>query len=216
MESIASVRLTVISAGLVVAFAISGCHGDRGQSKSVSVAVAEQAYAPNADSVGFDIVPVPGAHSASEWIATYQSEGKTAKFRIVLEAGKSMGDATPSGPDIQAGSGKFVAEQGSDSSVLLMDLKKALQAKRLPKKVKRAASLPFELASFGDKQSRFPDGGFTGKPAGNWTPMKIFIGEGERESEVFLNLNPVLGKGEFAIKDVDYGDSVLAALATVL
>jgi hypothetical protein len=46
--------------------------------------------------------------------------------------------------------------------------------------------------------------------------MKIFIGEGEQEGEVFLNLNPVLKKGQFSIKDPDYGGIVLARLAEVL
>jgi len=46
--------------------------------------------------------------------------------------------------------------------------------------------------------------------------MKIFIGEGDQKGEVFLNLNPVLGKGQFSIKDPDYGDTVLGQLASVL
>jgi hypothetical protein len=54
------------------------------------------------------------------------------------------------------------------------------------------------------------------QPRGNWTPMKIFIGEREQEGEVFLNLNPVLQKGQFSIKDPDYGGIVLARLAEVL
>lgn len=46
--------------------------------------------------------------------------------------------------------------------------------------------------------------------------MKIFIGEGKHEGDVFLNLNPVIKKGQFSIKDSDYGDIVLAQLAQVL
>jgi len=33
---------------------------------------------------------------------------------------------------------------------------------------------------------------------------------------VFFNLNPVLGKGQFSIKDADYGDIVLRQLSSVL
>jgi hypothetical protein len=54
------------------------------------------------------------------------------------------------------------------------------------------------------------------QPAGNWTAMKIFIGDGDDESEVFLNFNPVSKKAQFSEKDVDYGDAVVAKLATVL
>jgi hypothetical protein len=43
--------------------------------------------------------------------------------------------------------------------------------------------------------------------------MKIFVARGDREGQVFLNLNPVLKKGQFSIKDADYGDMVLAQLA---
>ena len=33
---------------------------------------------------------------------------------------------------------------------------------------------------------------------------------------MFLTVNPVIGKGQFSIKDSDYGDQVLMQLATVL
>jgi len=46
--------------------------------------------------------------------------------------------------------------------------------------------------------------------------MKILIGNGEDEGEVFLNFNPVSRKAQFSEKDIDYGDTVLAKLATVL
>lgn len=45
--------------------------------------------------------------------------------------------------------------------------------------------------------------------------IKIFIGEGEQEGEVFLNFNPAIRKSQFSIKDADY-DIVLNQLATVL
>jgi hypothetical protein len=77
-------------------------------------------------------------------------------------------------------------------------------------------TLLFKYVSFGENQSRSLDGGFFTKPPGNWRPGKIFIGHGEQEGEVFLNINPVLKMGEFSIKDPDYGDVVLAQLASVL
>jgi len=46
--------------------------------------------------------------------------------------------------------------------------------------------------------------------------MKIFIGKGDQEGQVFLNLNPVSGSGPFSIKDPEYGDIVVARLAEVL
>ena len=46
--------------------------------------------------------------------------------------------------------------------------------------------------------------------------MKVFIGDGKDEAEVFLNFNPVSRKAQFSEKDIDYGDTILAKLATVL
>jgi len=46
--------------------------------------------------------------------------------------------------------------------------------------------------------------------------MKIFIGEGDQEGEVFLNFNLAIRKGQLSMKDPDYGDLVLRELAKVL
>lgn len=177
--------------------------------------VAEH-YIPDPGSVGFDIEPVQPDNSSQQWLATYSSQGKIAKFRIELGATKPLSDKESRDFDIQQGEGSFIAEPGSDASILLADLKKALEAKKLPSKVQRVRSLPFTFVSLGKNQSQASDGGFNVKPPGNWMPMKIFIGEGEQEGDVFLNLNPVIKKGQFPIKDADYGDTVLAQLARVL
>jgi hypothetical protein len=64
--------------------------------------------------------------------------------------------------------------------------------------------------------SRLPQGGFAENPRGDWTAMKLFLGKGEDEAEIFFNINAVAGQGEFSIKDEDYGDAVLKELASVL
>jgi hypothetical protein len=218
MISIEKQHFRWICSGLLLLFTLSGCRGNHAADTQPvqPITNAEKPYVPNSGSAGFDIMPVPGTQSASEWIATYQSQGKTAKFRIVFETGKSANDPDAQGLDIKFGPGWLAAERGSDAGVLLVDLKKALEAKVMPNRVKRVSSLPFTFASLGSRQSRFDDGGFGSKPPGNWTPTKVFLGEGAQECEVFLNLNPVLKKGEFSIKDADYGDAVLAELAKVL
>jgi len=107
--------------------------------------------------------------------------------------------------------------EGSDASVLLVDLGKALEAKKPPGKVVRVAQLPFAYVRIGENQSQVPNnGGFNSEPRGNWTPTKIFIGEGHQECQFFLNFNPIIRKGQFSIKDEEYGDEVLAQLAKVL
>jgi len=58
-------------------------------------------------------------------------------------------------------------------------------------------------------------GGLNAEPPGNWTAVKLFIGEGDQEAEVFLNFNPVIGKAQFSIKDDSYGDILLSQFAKV-
>jgi len=176
---------------------------------------SSETYMPVPGAVAFEIKPVPTS-AGSGWLATYQRHGKTAKFKIELDQEKSLDDKESRSLRIKSGKGRFVAEPGSDSSDLLIELKTALEAKSFPAKIRRVNTLPFTFVSFGRNQSQASDGGFFANPPGNWTPMKIFIGDGDQEGEVFLNLNPVLAKGQFSIKDPDYGDIVLGQLASVL
>jgi hypothetical protein len=140
----------------------------------------------------------------TSWRATYSSQGKTATFRIELEKGKPTG------------TGRLMAEAGSDASVLLSHLSAALDANSVPSGIPRAIAISFVYVNLGDNLSQAPAVGFSTDPPGHWTALKLFLGEREREGEVFLNLNPVLGKGQFAIKDSDSGDLVMRELAKVL
>jgi len=183
--------------------------------KETAASVAEP-YLPDQDSVGFELEPLQGGNGSQQWIGTYTSQGKTARFRI------EFGAATPSDTnagkdlDIKFGRGRFTPEVGSDSSVLLADLQKALQAKTQPRPAVIRASVPFTFANIGENLSQTAGGGFAAEPPGHWTTLKLFLGEGDQEGEVFLNLNPKIRKGQFSIKDPDYGDLVLVELAKVL
>ena len=192
-------------------FVSTGC----GSSKNSATPALEQ-YLPEPSAIAFDIEPVDSKEPGSKYLATYASQGKTARFRIELAPSKPPGDKESRSVRIQAGKGRLVAEPGSDASVLLVDLKNALEAKELPSKVQRIESLPFNFVIFGNNNSQASGGGFSAEPPGNWTPMKLFFGDGEQECEVFLNLNPVIKKGQFSIKDPDYGDELLRQFAKVL
>ncbi len=196
---------------LCMSLFLFGC----GLSSSRQAEGTTEVYIPDANSVGFDISPAPKS-DGSAWIGTYKSQGKTALFRFEFEAPQNADHPIPN-MSITMGKGRFVALEGSDSSSLLIELKKALEAKQLPTKVARVKELPFSYASFGDHQSQAREGGGFGPiPPGNWNPRKIFIGEDKGECEFFLNINPAIRKGQFSIKDPDYGDQVLAQLAKVL
>jgi hypothetical protein len=109
-----------------------------------------------------------------------------------------------------------VAVAGSKNSALLSALQRALEAKRVPAKLHRVSELQFATAVFGEKMSRNADGSYSDKPQGDWIALKIFLPKDGDKGEVFLNLNPAEGKGEFAIKDPDYGDYLLRQFAKVL
>jgi len=169
----------------------------------------EPPYSPTEGAVGFDVVLESGSskmEGPTKWLATYKSGGHVAQFRIEFEAAK---DSSGFG----FGKGRFVAVPSSDNAALMAELQEALEAKTLPKKAKRAETLPFEYAMFGHDLYRTPTGLIADKK-GNWAAIKIFLGGGE--GELFLNLNPALGKGEFSMKDPDYGDFIVGELARVL
>jgi len=197
-------KLMVVLCGFVL---LAGCLSQKKETAEV--------YIPDTNSVGFDIEPVLEPN-ASVWIGTYRSQGKTARFRFELGPAKTADYPVPN-VRVTSGKGKFTSVNGSEADVLLNDLKIALEAKKLPTNVTRVAELPFIYVPFGEHQSQAPrDGGFNDKPRGHWTVSKIFIGEGEHECEFFLNFNPIMKKGQFSMKDPDYGDEVLEQLAKVL
>jgi len=173
-------------------------------------------YLSDPNSVGFDIAPLPSVAGKTMAGDVRRPGQETAKFTFEISTSKPMEREDGVNLEMSSGTGALLPEPGSDGSAMLAALQKALEAKHLPRKVKRAERLPFEYVVLGDHNSQVEGGGFSAKTPGNWTAMKIFVGEGDDESEVFLNFNPVSRKAQFSEKDVDYGDAVLAKLATVL
>jgi len=143
---------------------------------------------------------------------TYNARGKTAKFRLQFRQGPHVTSPIA----MSLAEGKFLAVPGSENSILLEDLSKALEAKRLPSQSARISELAFDAVVLGEDQSRRSSGGFYNNPRGGWRTIKIFLPKGGDEGEVFLNMNPALGKAELSIKDPDYGDYLLEHLAGVL
>lgn len=192
--------------GFLVAGICAGCE------KPEEQPIAEPQVAAVGDTwLMFSLRPAEGATSdnVKRYQAAYVAEGKTARFDIELTMARPSGQIP-----IAFTKGKFIAVPNSDASALLAALQKTLQAKNLPADTVRVTELPFSAALLGDHVSHSPSGGFAVKPPGNWSTTKLFLGKDS--FEVYLNLNPVLGKGEFALKDESYGDGVLQELAKVL
>jgi hypothetical protein len=202
-------KAPVVSITVLVLFLVAGCR--RGEPRQT----VPEIYVPQQGAVSFDVTSnAPESNGPTTWTATYVANGKTARFQIELGATQPLSDDT----SMRFGHGRFMAVDGSQSEELLNALKLNLEAKDVPKKVKRMHELSFDYAVLGRGMSQLKEGGFTGNPRGNWLVMKLFVApkDSTEDAEVFLNLNPAMKKGEFAIKDPDYGDVVLAQLAKVL
>lgn len=168
----------------------------------------EEHYGDAEGSVGFDVTSPAGSSrfdAPTTWEATYKSTGHVARFRIVFDTAQ---EARSTAIPLSFGKGKFLAVPASDNIALLAELKKQLEAKSMPGGVTRVQSLPFEYVVLGRNQHRDANSRV------NWITMKLFFGDDA--GEVYLNLNPAQGKGEFSIKDSDYGDFVVSQLAKVL
>ena len=154
------------------------------------------------------VLSIPGVEY---YECRYQALERIAKFGLEIKKGPMTGK-----PAMAGVGGKFVAIAGSQDSVLLQDLARSLDAKRIPSNSIRIPEMPFDGMVLGEAESRNFHGGYSENPKGNWTTMKIFLPKGGDEGELYLNLNPVAGQGEFSIKDSDYGDYIVAELAKVL
>ncbi len=203
-------RGPLICAAAVALVWAPGCNraADRGG------AVEQHSPAPAA--LAFDLEPLPSGDGSQQWIATYNSPGKVAKFRMDFGAAETLPGKTAAEPSVKSGEGSLLPEPGSDSSLLLADLQKVLQAKTVPAAPQAKTTVPFTYIYLAENLSRAGDGGFNANPPGNWTALKLIFGDGDRESEILMHLNASAKKGQFSMKDPRYGDLALSELAKAL
>jgi hypothetical protein len=132
-----------------------------------------------------------------------------------IEIGQTAASADPIG----FASGALVRRPDSDCTSFLTALAHELGFQGELPSPKPVDRLDCSLAVLGRNLSRSTQqaqfaGGFAAEPAGNWTSTKLFFGDDE--GEVFLNLDPVEGVGEFSLKDEDYASVVVTELAKIL
>jgi hypothetical protein len=156
----------------------------------------------------FSIAPLKGESGYHSWLASYQEKGKTAKFIIAIQDQPKTGQIA----SFTKGVIKHVAD--SQPEPFLHQLSVALGGHGKVPSAKHVDQLQIDLAILGAMQTKLPGGGFSGKPLGNWITMKAFLAEDT--GEVYLNLNPEQGIGEFSMKDDSYAEIVLGALGSVL
>jgi hypothetical protein len=168
----------------------------------------EPAPSSGPGSLVFRIDAAEGRPGRVGWLATYSTEGRTARFRIELEP-EPRGTSLPT----------FVhcalsCEADSDASLLMRDLSRSLGTRPAPPQA-GVAELELTAALLGRDLSRGRGkdsiaGALTSEPKGTWIATKLFLGEGE--AEVFLNLDPVGGFGELSMKDPAYSAAVVREL----
>ena len=185
---------------------LPGCNRVADRSPAVDHPLSEAAF------VAFELQPLRSDDKSRQWIGSYSSSGKVARFRI--DCGPA--EATPGNASAKSGEGTLLPESGSDSSVLLMELQKALKARSAPQVPVAKTSVPFTYVNLWDHLSQTSTGEFSANPPGDWTALKLIFGEGERESQILLYLNDSTRKGQFSMKEPRYGDLALAELAKVL
>jgi hypothetical protein len=208
------IRWPVASIAAVALVVLPGCNPVADRNAAGGSTAIEQ-RAPDITSVTIDLEPVPSTDGSEQWICTYNSAGKTARFKIDFGVPESIPGKTAADPPVKSGEGTLLPEPGSDSSVLLADLQKALHAKTAPKPPQTKTSVPFTYIAIGENLSEAANG-FSANPPGNWTARRIILGDGDRESEIFLHLNAGAKKARFSMKDPNYGDLALSELAKVL
>lgn len=149
------------------------------------------------------------------WQATSRTATKPA-FTFQLE----MLLKTPKGNSpLTFSKGAIVRQSGENGAQFLAEVAQAIEAEgAIPSESERLPRLDFDAAVLGYSLSRQTGsnvigGAFTSRPSGDWIALKIFLADGE--GEVFVNLNPVLGQGEFSTKDPEYGDVVIREFAKV-
>jgi hypothetical protein len=152
---------------------------------------------PDRFTVRFYAHLVPGKDHSFPLVfaASYPGRGSTARFDIALDGFQSI-------EFLSTGRVTLIAVPGSDAHSFLAALERALDATRMPSTPKRVKRLALDCVILDYSRK-------TG-----WIHTKLFFGDDQ--GEVFLNLNPRTGRGEFSLKDSDYGNYVLAQLARVV
>src|SRR5437879_6566059 len=101
--------------GMALVVSLAACSRSSGKPQDISGIHAEGS-APYEGAVAFELAPVDNGSGPRQWLGSYASAGKTAKFRIELGPGHS-GDADDKALHVSFGKGRLLSEPGSDASV---------------------------------------------------------------------------------------------------
>ena len=163
------------------------------------------------DVLAFDIVATTAVEGRSHaWRARYGATPGEAEFEIHILASEPVG-----GSPFAHGSVLIRRGSGSTAGAFVSDLARALGLSQVPSPNAPANEVECDASFMGSHLSRGsgPDviaGSFTTTPPGDWIVAKVFFADGD--GEVFLALNPVIGRGEFLLKDPESSEPVVREL----
>ena len=198
---------------VVAAFlATSGCRQKAEQSSIAPVPAIPAAaiLAPGA----FRIKNIEHSRDGSNAYVAAAGDSDLCQFEIVIGDQKHI-----SGAPFAFSTATLVRRSGADCTEFLQALAPTLGFHGHLPSAPAVANLSVSIAVLGVNQSRDGAngevaGGFVSNPQGPWIVTKLFLADGE--GEVFLNLNPKDGVGEFSLKEEDYADIVVNELAKIL
>jgi hypothetical protein len=152
------------------------------------------------------------ADGGTRYVADASEGSKACSFEIIIGKAKF-----PANGLFGFAPASILRRPGADCAPFLKALAPRLGFRGKLPAPRPADKLTASVAVLGVSQSRdsqSDDGGFSPRPPGNWTVMKLFLADGE--GEVFLNLDAVDHVGELSMKDEDYATIVMTELAKVL
>ncbi len=164
----------------------------------------------------FRIDEIDGVQKGDEldilWTAFATRSNQACIFKIQMFVKRPQGF-----PPMAFTTGKFIRVNDFpapwDGSWFLRELMRVLEVSSFPKDVELSQELPFSAVILGVNLQR-NSGGFSGEKRGNWMPVKIAVGV--PSSEVYMHLNAEEGIGEFAIKDKDYGQTIINEFGKII
>jgi hypothetical protein len=155
-----------------------------------------------------------GIPNVVDYDCTYGTRGNLAHFRIELVLQRNDAAQRTAIVGVTLWNQSDVPQTG-----LLQALATVLGAHGVPAPARRSLSLRLDSSTLGAGMTRLPNATFTSDPPGDWLVLKIFVPSRDKTADApsfYLDINAKRGTGMIEPDDLNYGDALLTALATVL
>ena len=155
-----------------------------------------------------------GIPNVVDYDCTYGTRGTSAHFRVELVLQRD--DAARRTAIIGV---TLWNQSDAPQPALLQALATVLGSHGVPAPTRRSLSLRLDVTTLGAGMTRLPNATFTQDPPGDWIVLKVFLPSRDKTvpaSSFYLDINAKHGTGLIEADDLNDGDTLLAALSTVL